>query len=91
MEDLLKDFLADIEKQLKEIPLNPQVCDGMVATCNIIFAYLMQRYNETSALYILKEISYIEYEVTNKMRDEIFTIMDKIVDICNQEVKNNDQ
>ena len=90
MEDLLNDFLADIEEQLKEIPLNPQVCDGMVATCNIMFAYLMQRYNETSALYILKEMSYIEYDVTNKMRNEIFTIMDKIVDICNQEVKKNE-
>ena len=91
MEDLLNSFLADIEKQLKEIDINKQMGDGMITTCNIIFAYLMQRYNETSALYILKEISYIEYEVTNKMRDEIFTIMDKIVDICNQEVENDDQ
>ena len=90
MEDLLNNFLTEIEEQLKEIPLNPQVCDGMVATCNIMFAYLMQRYNETSALYILKEMSYIEYDVTNKMRNEIFTIMDKIVDICNQEVKKNE-
>lgn len=90
MEDLLNDFLADIEKQLKEIEINKQMGDGMITTCNILFAYLMQRYNETSALYILKEISYIEYEVTNKMRDEIFTIMDKIVDICNQEVKNDE-
>lgn len=90
MKDLLNDFLADIEKQLKEIDINKQMGDGMITTCNILFAYLIQRYNETSALYILKELSYIEYDVTNKMRDEIFTIMDKIVDICNQEVKNDE-
>lgn len=91
MEDLLNYFLTNIEEQLKEIPLNPQVCDGMVATCNILFAYLMQRCDETARRYVRKEMSYIEYDVTYKMRDEIFTIMDKIVDICNQEVKKNDQ
>lgn len=91
MEDLLNDFLTDIEKQLKEIDINKQMGDGMITTCNILFAYLMQRYNETSALYILKEMSYIEYDVTNKMREEIFTIMDKIVDICTQEVEDNNQ
>lgn len=90
MEDLLNDFLADIEEQLKDIHINKQMGDGMVTTCNILFAYLMQRYNETSLLYIRKEMSYIEYDVTNKMRDEIFTIMDKIVDICNQEVEKNE-
>lgn len=90
MEDLLNSFLADIEEQLKEIHINKQISDGMITMCNIICAYLMQRYNETSALYILKEMSYIEYDVTNKMRDEIFTIMDKIVDICNQEVEKNE-
>lgn len=87
MEDLLNGFLTDIEEQLKEIHINEQMGDGMITTCNIIFAYLMQRYNETAGRYIRKEMSYIEYDVTNKMREEIFTIMDKIVDICNQEVK----
>ena len=91
MEDLLNDFLTDIEEQLKEIHINKQMGDGMITTCNILFAYLMQRYDETTGRYVRKEMSYIEYEVTNKMRDEIFTIMDKIVDICNQKVKNNNQ
>lgn len=90
MEDLLNGFLADIEEQLKEIHINKQMGDGMVTMCNIIFAYLMQRYDETTGRYVRKEISYIEYDVTNKMRDEIFTIMDKIVDVCNQEVKKNE-
>lgn len=90
MEDLLSDFLADFEEQIKEIHITKQMGDGMVTTCNIIFAYLMQRYDETTGRYVRKEISYIEYEVTNKMREEIFTIMNKIVDICNQEVKNNE-
>lgn len=91
MEDLLNYFLTNIEEQLKEIHINKQMGDGMVNTCNILFAYLMQRCDETARRYVRKEISYIEYEVTYKMRDEIFTIMNKIVDICNQEVKNNDQ
>lgn len=90
MEDLLNDFLADFEEWLKEIHITKQMGDGIVTTCNIISSYLMQRYNETTACYVLKEMSYIEYEVTNKMRDEIFTIMDKIVDICNQEVEKNE-
>lgn len=91
MEDLLNDFLTNIEEQLKEIHITKQMGDGMVTTCNIIFAYLCARYDETTGRYVRKEMSYIEYEVANKMRDEIFTIMDKIVDICNQEVKKNDQ
>ena len=91
MEDLLNYFLTNIEEQLKEIHINKQMGDGMVNTCNILFAYLMQRCDETARRYVRKEMSYIEYDVTYKMRDEIFTIMDKIVDICNQEVKNNDQ
>ena len=90
MEDLLNYFLTNIEEQLKEIHINKQMGDGMVNTCNILFAYLMQRCDETARRYVRKEISYIEYDVTYKMRDEIFTIMDKIVDICNQEVKNNE-
>lgn len=87
MEDLLNYFLTNIEEQLKEIRINKQMGDGMVNTCNILFAYLMQRCDETARRYVRKEMSYIEYDVTNKMRDEIFTIMDKIVDICNQEVR----
>lgn len=90
MEDLLNYFLTNIEEQLKEIHINKQMGDGMVNTCNILFAYLMQRCDETARRYVRKEMSYIEYDVTYKMRDEIFTIMDKIVDICNQEVKNNE-
>lgn len=90
MEDLLNDFLADFEEQLKEIHITKQMGDGMVTTCNIISSYLMQRYIRNISLFANKKISYIEYEVTNKMRDEIFTIMDKIVDICNQEVKKNE-
>ena len=90
MEDLLNDFLADIEEQLKEIHINKQMGDGMVTMCNIIFAYLARGCDETTRRYVRKEISYIEYDVTNKMRNEIFTIMDKIVDICNQEVKKNE-
>lgn len=90
MEDLLNEFLADIEEQLKEIPMSPQLCDGMVATCNIIYSYLMQRYMRTQRLYMNKEISYIEYKVADKMDEEISAIMNKIVDICNQEVKKNE-
>ena len=90
MEDLLNGFLTNIEEQLQEIRINKQMGDGMVTTCNIIFTYLMRRCDETARLYVRKEMSYIEYEVTYKMRDEIFTIMDKIVDICNQEVKKNE-
>lgn len=90
MEDLLNYFLTNIEEQLKEIHINKQMGDGMVNTCNILFAYLMQRCDETARRYVRKEMSYIEYDVTYKMRDEIFTIMDKIVDICNQEVKKNE-
>lgn len=90
MEDLLNDFLADVEEQLKEIPMSPQLCDGMVATCNIIYSYLMQRYMRNVRLYANKEISYIVYKVTDEMDEEISAIMNKIVDICNQEVEKNE-
>lgn len=90
MEDLLNDFLADVEEQLKEIPMNLQVCDGMIATCNIIYSYLMQRYMRMQRLYANKEISYIVYQVADKMDEEISAIMNKIVDICNQEVEKNE-
>ena len=91
MEDLLNDFLADIEEQLKEMPMSLQLCDGMITTCNIIFAYLMSRYMRTQRLYANKEISYIVYKVTDEMDREIYAIMNKIVDICNQEVKKYDK
>lgn len=90
MEDLLNDFLANVEEQLKEIPMNQQLCDGMIFTCNIIFSYLMSRYMRTQRLFANKEISYIEYKVTDKMDEEISAIMDKIVEICNQEVEKNE-
>lgn len=90
MEDLLNGFLADIEEQLKEIHINKQMGDGMVTTCNIIFAYLMQRYMIMQRRFANKEISYIEYKVADKMDEEISAIMNKIVDICNQEVKKNE-
>lgn len=90
MEDLLNEFLADIEEQLKEIPMSPQLCDGMVATCNIIYSYLMQRYMRMRMLYANKEIAYIVYQVADKMDEEISAIMNKIVDICNQEVEKNE-
>lgn len=86
MEDLLNDFLANVEEQLKETPMNPQVCDGMIATCNIIYSYLMSRYMRNARLYANKEISYIVYKVTDEMDEEISAIMNKIVDICNQKV-----
>lgn len=90
MEDLLNDFLADIEEQLKEIHINKQMGDGMVATCNIIFSYLMQRYMRNARLYANKEIAYIIYKVADEMDEEISAIMNKIVDICNQEVEKNE-
>lgn len=90
MEDLLNGFLADVEEQLKEMPMNEQLCDGMSLMYAVIYSYLMQRYDITTGLYVQKKISYIEYDVTNKMRDEIFKIMDKIVDICNQKVERNE-
>lgn len=90
MQDLLNGFLTNIEEQLKEIRISKSMGHGMVTTCNILFAYLMQRCDETTGRYVRKEMSYIEYDVTNKMCEEIFTIMDKIVDICNQEVKKNE-
>ncbi len=90
MEDLLNDFLANIEEQLKEIPMSPQLCDGMITTCNIIFSYLMSRYLRMQRLFANKEISYIEYKATDKMDEEISAIMDKIVEICNQKVEKNE-
>lgn len=90
MEDLLNDFLADVEKRLKEMSMTLQLCDGMVATCNIIYSYLMQRYMRTQRLYMNKEISYIEYKVSDKMDEEITAIMNKIADICNQEAEKNE-
>lgn len=90
MEDLLNDFLAEIEKQLKEIPMNLQLCNGMITTCNIIFSYLMKRYIRNARLYASKEISYIVYKVTDEMDEEISAIMNKIVDICNQKVEKNE-
>lgn len=90
MEDLLNGFLAASEKRLKEIHINKQMGDGIVTTCNIIFSYLMQRCIINGKRYADKEISYIEYDVTNKISEEISTIIDKIVDICNQEVKKNE-
>lgn len=90
MEDLLNGFLADIEEQLKEIHITTQVCDGMITTCNIIYSYLMSRYIRNARLYANKEISYIEYKVADKMDEEISAIMNKIVDICNQEVEKNE-
>lgn len=90
MEDLLNEFLEDIEEQLKEIRINKQMGDGMVTTCNIIFAYLMSRYMRMRMLYANKEISYIVYQVADKMDEEISAIMNKIVDICNQEVEKNE-
>lgn len=90
MEDLLNDFLADIEERLKETPMNPQVCDGMIATCNIIYSYLMSRYMRMRMLYANKEIAYIVCQVADKMDEEISAIMNKIVDICNQEVEKNE-
>lgn len=90
MEDLLNGFLADIEEQLKEIHITKQMGDGMVATCNIIYSYLMQRYMRMQILYANKEIAYIVYQVADKMDEEISAIMNKIVDICNQEVKKNE-
>lgn len=86
MEDLLNDFLANVEEQLKEMPMTMQVCDGMVATCNIIYSYLMQRYMRNARLYANKEIAYIVYKVVDEMDEEISAIMNKIVDICNQKV-----
>lgn len=90
MEDLLNDFLADVEEQLKEIHINKQMGDGMVTMCNIIYSYLMQRYMRMRMLYANKEIAYIVYKVADEMDEEISAIMDKIVDICNQEVEKNE-
>ena len=90
MEDLLNDFLADIEKELKEIHINKQMGDGMITTCNIIFAYLMSRYMRTQRLFANKEISYIEYKVADKIDEEISAIMNKIAYICNQKVERNE-
>lgn len=90
MEELLNDFLADVEEQLKEAPMTTQVCNGMITACNIISSYLMQRYVRNTRLYANKEISYIEYKVTDKMDEEISAIMYKILDICNREVEKNE-
>lgn len=90
MEDLLSDFLADIDRELEEMPMTPQVCDGMITTCNIIFSYLMKRYMRNARLFANKEISYIIYKVTDEMDEEISAIMNKIAYICNQKVERNE-
>lgn len=90
MEDLLNDFLANIEEQLKEIPMNEQLCAGMITTCNIIFSYLMKRYIRNARLFANKEIAYIVYKVTDEMDEEISAIMNKIAYICNQKVEKNE-